>query len=193
MGSYDITLGEVPAEIVGINQVGVPMGLISRRTEPGYMLADGIALLESEKDEAGFYVGGAGMDGMYLQTPARYEPVRDDEGVVYAFRRMSDHVTSFTAGEQALIYAHGMNTRDNLVEDLTAALPALKMSSAVYDLFTSTIEKLSKVPEHDCPRLMADIRAAYKGRHEQEIRERQKAAEKSVQKSTKPKKRSFER
>ena len=36
---------------------------------------------------------------------------------------------------------------------------------------------------------MADIRAAYKGRNEQDIRERQRAAEKSAKK----KRRSFER
>ena len=193
MGSYDITLGEVPAEIVGINQIGVPMGLINRRTEPGYMLADGIALLESEKDEAGFYVGGAGMDGMFLSTPARYEPVRDEDGVIYAFRRMSDYLTRFNAEEQGVIYSHGMNTKDNLIEDLSAALPALKKSPQVYDLFASTIRKLDEVPERDCPRLMADIRAAYKGRHEQVIRERLRAAEKSAKKPVKPKKRSVER
>ncbi len=39
-GRYDITLDDVPAEIVGIRQVGVPMGLINRHTEPGYLLAD---------------------------------------------------------------------------------------------------------------------------------------------------------
>ena len=66
---YDITLDDVPAEIVGIRQVGVPMGLINQHTEPGYMLENGTALLESEKDEAGFYIGGAGMDGMYLRSP----------------------------------------------------------------------------------------------------------------------------
>ena len=186
---HDITLGEVPGEIVGIEQTGVPMGLINRRTEPGYMLADGSALLESEKDEAGFYVGGAGMDGMYLRTPARYEPIRDENGAVYAFRRMSDYVTAFTVGEQALISEYGTNTRDDLIADLSAALPALKMSSAVYDLYVRTIEKLHRVPERECPRLIADIRAAYKGRHEQEIRERQITAEKPV----KSKKRSVER
>ena len=193
MGKYDITLGEVPAEIMGIDQVGVAVGLTDRHTEPGYMLADGTALLESEKDDAGFYVGGAGMDGMFLRTPARYEPVRDEDGVIYAFRRMSDYITAFTAGEQALICDYGMNTRDNLIEELSAALPAVKMSSAIYDLYVNTIEKLYQVPERDCPRLMADIRAAYKGRHEQEIRERLRAAEKSAKKPAKPKKRSVER
>lgn len=189
MGRYDITLGEVPGEIVGIHQVGVTVGLINQHTEPGYLLADGTALLESEKDEAGFYVGGAGMDGMFLRTAERYEPIRDDEGNVCAFRHMSGYLTRFTAEEQALIFQYGMNTRDNLVEDLTAALPQLKKAPQVYDLFAGTAKKLGDVPEHDCLRLMADIRAAYKGRSEQSIRDRLKAAQKSAQK----KRRSFER
>ena len=41
MGKYDLTLFEVPGEIVGINQVGVTMGLINKHTEPGFVLADG--------------------------------------------------------------------------------------------------------------------------------------------------------
>ena len=58
-GRYDITLGDVPAEIVEIAQLGVPVGYIDRHMESGFVLADGTALLESEKDESGFYVGGA--------------------------------------------------------------------------------------------------------------------------------------
>ena len=168
MGRYNLTLFEVPGEIVGINQVGVTMGLINKHTEPGFMLADGSAVLESEKDEAGFYIGGAGMDGMFLQTPARYEPVRDEDGAVYAFRRMSE--------EQQTIFQYAMNTPEHLIEDLTAALPALRKSPQVYGLFASTLEKLKQVPDHDRERLMADIRAAYKGREQQSIRERQKKA-----------------
>jgi hypothetical protein len=187
-GRYDITLGEVPAEIIGINQVGVAVGLMDRHTEPGYVLADGTVLLESEKDEAGFYIGGAGMDGMYLATPDRYEPVRDDDGHITAFRHMSRWLTHFTAGERETIFQYGMNTRDNLVQDLAAALPQLKKAPQVYDLFSSTVKKLCQVPDGECRRLMADIRAAYKGREEQSIRDRQRAAQKSVKK-----KRSMER
>ena len=189
MGKYDLTLFEVPGEIVGINQVGVTMGLINKHTEPGFVLADGSAVLESEKDEAGFYIGGTGMDGMFLSTPERYEPVRDEDGAVYAFRRMSEHLTRFTGEEQQTIFQYAMNTPEHLIEDLTAALPALRKSPQVYGLFVSTLEKLKQVPEHDRERLMADIRAAYKGRNEQNIQERQRAAEKSAKK----KRRSFER
>lgn len=188
-GRYDITLDDVPAQIVEIAQVVVPIGYINRRTDPGYMLANGTALLESEKDEAGFYVGGAGMDGMYLRTPARYEPVRDEDGTVIAFRRMNEYLTGFTPEEQELIYEYGMNTPEHLVEDLTAALLHLKKAPQVYDLFDSTAKKLRQIPPDKCRRLIADIRAAYKGRQEQSIRERQRAAEKSAKK----KRRSFER
>ena len=188
-GRYDITLDDVSAEIVGIRQVGVPMGLINQHTEPGYMLENGTALLESEKDEAGFYIGGAGMDGMYLRSPARYEPVRDEDGTVTAFRRMSEGLTYFTAGEQQTIFQYAMNTPEHLIEDLTAALPQLKKAPQVYDLFDSTAKKLRQIPPDKCRRLMADIRAAYKGRSEQVIQERQQAAEKSAKK----KRRSFER
>ena len=102
--------------------MGVPVGYIDRHMESGFVLADGTALLESEKDESGFYVGGAGMDGMFLRTNERYEPVRDENGAVTAFRRMSEYLPRFSAEEQALIFQYGMNTRDNL-----ATRPHLQM------------------------------------------------------------------
>lgn len=188
-GRYDITLSEVPGEIVEIAQVGVPIGYINRRTDPGYMLANGTALLESEKDEAGFYIGGAGMDGMFLRTDERYEPVRNEDGDICAFRRMSDYLTRFTAEEQQTIFQYAMNTPEHLIEDLTAALSQLKKAPQIYDLFDTTAKKLRQVPDGECRRLMADIRAAYKGRQEQSIRERWQAAEKSAKKM----RRSFER
>ena len=47
---YVITLTEVPAEVAEIRQEGVPMGLFQRRTEAGYLLEDGTALLETMKE-----------------------------------------------------------------------------------------------------------------------------------------------
>jgi len=78
------------ADVVGIQQTGVPCGLFNRRIEPGFVLDNGTVLLESERDRAGLYIGGAGMDGMYLRTNERYEPVRDGDGRLLAFRRV-DH------------------------------------------------------------------------------------------------------
>lgn len=68
----------------------VPYGLegVNRRNLPGYILANGIALLESERDASGNYIGGAGMDGMYLRTPQRYAPVKNEDGSVRAFRKV---------------------------------------------------------------------------------------------------------
>lgn len=73
---------------ISIVQMGVPCGLIRKRTEPGYVLADGTVLLESERDANGCYKGGAGMDGMYLQTGRLYTPVRGDNGQIRAFREV---------------------------------------------------------------------------------------------------------
>ena len=125
-GRYTMTLDEVPAEIIAIRQIGVPCGLIQPRMEAGYLLTDGTALLESEKDENGFYIGGAGMDGMYLRTPQRYEPVRDDSGKVTAFRLMSSYLTRFSGQELEAIFQYGLNTKENLLHDLEAVVQAVK-------------------------------------------------------------------
>lgn len=184
---YAITLQNVEAQVIGIKQLGVPYGLVDRRTEPGFVLEDGTALLESEKDENGFYIGGAGMDGTYLRTDRRYEPLHDDNGKVTAFRRMSGYLPRFTGEEQRLISQYAMNTKENLLDDLTAALRVLKQPQ-LQALFFGTREKLAQIPSAACVRLMADIRAAYKERNEQSIRQRLAAAHKKP-----TKKRSMER
>lgn len=53
-----------------IQQEGVPYGLFHPRIEPGYILKNGIALLECEKDAYGNYKGGAGIDGMFCRPAA---------------------------------------------------------------------------------------------------------------------------
>ena len=73
---------------ISIAQSGVPYGLVQKRIEPGFVLADGTALMESERDSFGRYRGGAGMDGMYLQTGQLYAPVRDMDGQVTAFQEV---------------------------------------------------------------------------------------------------------
>ena len=62
-----------------------------RRMIPGYVLEDGVVLLESEKDESGRYRGGAGMDGMYMQTGGRYMPVYGENNTIVAFTPCSAH------------------------------------------------------------------------------------------------------
>ena len=71
---------------VGIRQNGVPYGYLKRRIEPGYLLQDGTALLETDRDATGCYIGGAGMDDFYLNTGELYRPVYSDAGQLLAFR-----------------------------------------------------------------------------------------------------------
>ena len=71
---------------VGIRQKSVPYGYPKGRIEPGYLLQDGTALLERERDASGCYIGGVGMDGIYLKTGQLYRPVYSDVGQLLAFR-----------------------------------------------------------------------------------------------------------
>lgn len=88
---YCITI-ESPYEAVGpeisIKQEGIPYGQIQQQTEPGYLLKDGTALLECERDAYGNYQGSAGTDGMYLKTGKLYAPVVDADGHIQAFRQL---------------------------------------------------------------------------------------------------------
>lgn len=179
---YSMTLTDVPAELVGIRREGIPVGLFQSRIEAGYLLEDGTALLEAEKDENGFYLGGAGMDGMYLKTSARYEPVRDEAGRVTAFRRISPYAAQFTGEEQKLIAQYALNTPQNLLSDLEAAMRVLK-DSRLSALFASTRDKAAQVPPDACRRLMADLRFTYQSRHQQELRQRARSANRPKRKN----------
>jgi hypothetical protein len=77
---------------IPIRTRSVPYGLsgVNRRILPGYILANGTALLEDERDEYGNYYGGAGMDGMYLKLGDRYAPVKNEDGSVRAFRKVEE-------------------------------------------------------------------------------------------------------
>ena len=177
---YTMTLGDIPAELVGIRQKRVPVGLFQNRTQAGYLLEDGTALLET--DENGFYLGGAGMDGMYLKTSDRYEPVRDEAGRVTAFRCISPYAAGFTGEEQKLISQYALNTRENLLSDLEAAVRVIK-EPRLRALFASTRDKLAQVPPDACTRLMADLRFTYQSRHQQDLRQRARAAKRSNHKT----------
>lgn len=187
---YQMTLEEVPGIIFGIQQEGVFMGTATKHMKSGYLLSNGTVLLESEKDENSFYVGGAGMDGMNLKFQERYEPVRDEDGAITGFRQMSACLLLFSGEEQKLIFQYALNTKENLLEDLEQILKVVKTSQLRQTIF-DTCEKLDKIPDQECVRLMADIRAAYKGRNLESIRQRQKTAQKSP--SAQKRKRSIER
>lgn len=78
---------------IGIVREGVVCGFNStRRTEPGYLLKDGTALLECERDAYGNYHGGAGMEGLYLKTGKLYAPVMDAQGTIQAFRNLHNRM-----------------------------------------------------------------------------------------------------
>lgn len=160
---YTNTLAEVPAQMVKIERVGVPMGLIRKRTENGYVLSDGCAVMDSSRDANGFYIGGAGMDGMYLATENRYEPVFNDDGCITAFRQINSYVLNFSPEQQALITQYALNTRKHLVQDLTkltsAVLPA--QSAA---LVKETINMLGYIPDEPCRQMMADLYWVYRER-----------------------------
>lgn len=93
---------------VFIRSRNVPVGFTNRHAEPGYLLENGIALAESERDTDGSYIGGVGMDGIYLKTPDRYLPVLDRDGTVRAFRDISGEcglIAERQGGERFSLYS----------------------------------------------------------------------------------------
>lgn len=114
---------------INIAQSGVPCGLTQKRMEPGFLLADGTALLESERDGLGRYRGGAGMDGMYLQTGRLYAPVCDVEGQIRAFQEVMPVTTARKreveflsyAGDAAAVYRFDTGEMENRFESLERA------------------------------------------------------------------------
>lgn len=187
---YQMTLEEMPGIILGIQQKGALMGTSTNRIESGYLLSNGTALLENEKDENGFYVGGNYVNGEYLKSQERYEPVRNEDGAIIGFRQMSAYLHQFSGEEQKLIFQYALNTKNNLLEDLEQILKIVK-NQQLRQLVSGTCEKLARITDRECIRLMADIRAAYKERNLESIRQRQKAAQRKP--AMRKRKRSLER
>ena len=187
---YQMTLEEIPGIILDIQQKGVLMGTSTNRIESGYLLSNGTALLENEKDENGFYVGGNYVNGEYLKSQERYEPVRNKDGAITGFRQMSAYLHQFSGEEQKLIFQYALNTKNKLLEDLEQILKIVK-NQQLRQLVSGTCEKFAIIPDRECIRLMADIRAAYKERNLESIRQRQKAAQRKP--AMRKRKRSLER
>ena len=187
---YQMTLEEIPGIILDIRQKGALMGTSTNRIESGYLLSNGTALLENEKDENGFYVGGNYVNGEYLKSQERYEPVRNKDGAITGFRQMSAYLHQLSGEEQKLIFQYALNTKNNLLEDLEQILKIVK-NQQLRQLVSGTCEKLARIPDRECIRLMADIRAAYKERNLESIRQRQKAAQRKP--AMRKRKRSLER
>ena len=187
---YQMTLEEIPGIILDIRQKGALMGTSTNRIESGYLLSNGTALLENEKDENGFYVGGNYVNGEYLKSQERYEPVRNKDGAITGFRQMSAYLHQLSGEEQKLIFQYALNTKNNLLEDLEQILKIVK-NQQLRQLVSGTCEKLAIIPDRECIRLMADIRVAYKERNLESIRQRQKAAQRKP--AMRKRKRSLER
>lgn len=187
---YQMTLEEIPGIILDIQQKGALMGTSTNRIESGYLLSNGTALLENEKDENGFYVGGNYVNGEYLKSQERYEPIRNEDGAITGFRQMSAYLHQFSGEEQKLIFQYALDTKNNLLEDLEQLLKIVK-NQQLRQLVSGTCEKLAIIPDRECIRLMADIRAAYKERNLESIRQRQKAAQRKP--AMRKRKRSLER
>ena len=187
---YQMTLEEIPGIILDIQQKGALMGTSTNRIESGYLLSNGTALLENEKDENGFYVGGNYVNGEYLKSQERYEPVRNKDGAITGFRQMSAYLHQLSGEEQKLIFQYALNTKNKLLEDLEQILKIVK-NQQLRQLVSGTCEKLAIIPDRECIRLMADIRAAYKERNLESIRQRQKAAQRKP--AMRKRKRSLER
>lgn len=168
---YTNTLAEVQAQIIAIKSTGVPMGLFTKHTEDGYTLCDGYTVAESSRDGNGFYIGGAGMDGMYLVTENRYEPIFNDDGCITAFRQINSYVLNFSPEQQALIAQYALNTKAHLVQDLME-LTATALPSELATLVKDTIHMLGYIPEEPCRQMMADLYWVYRERNLRSIQER---------------------
>lgn len=61
--------------------------LSGRYYEEGYRLSDNTILLPSERDSAGNYYAGVGMQGMFLKTGMIYCPIYDEHLRLRGFRK----------------------------------------------------------------------------------------------------------
>ena len=185
---YAITLEQEPGIVLDVQQVVRPTDPKDSHHAAGYLLADGSVLWE--KDENGFYLAATTTDDVHPQCQVCYEPVRNEDGSFTGFRKMSPHLSAFSGEEQKLIYQYAMNTKENLLDDLEQLLRVMK-NPELHQRIVRTRDKLSRIPDQECVRLMSDIRVAYKSRHLESIRQRQKEAQKSP--ACRKRKRSVER
>ena len=101
-------------QFAAITDFSVTIGLpgVNQRKEPGYVLDNGLVLLESERDSQGNYKAGAGMDGMFLQTGRIFEPIRYPDGEILAFlerqpeRTRTKDLESVKAGDAVKVPEH---------------------------------------------------------------------------------------
>jgi hypothetical protein len=68
--------------------VQIPCGYSAKQTEFGYKLSNGVLLMPSERDINGYYFGAVGLDGIFLRTGTRYQPIYDDCKQLQAFQKV---------------------------------------------------------------------------------------------------------
>ena len=69
-------------------EVTVPSSFSARQMEHGYRLSNGTLLMTSQRDAEGYYLGAVGLDGIYLRTGTRFQPVYDEHRHIQAFRKV---------------------------------------------------------------------------------------------------------
>ena len=114
-------------QFAAITDFSVTIGLpgINQRKEPGYVLDNGLVLLESERDSQGNYKAGAGMDGMFLQTGRIFEPIRYPDGEILAFlERQPERIR--TKDEKAAVSSHAPKTQEPTKEKQAGKPPSLR-------------------------------------------------------------------
>lgn len=158
------TLAEIPAKIVEIKEVGVQMTVPVPHIALGFELCDGYVVLDDKKDANGFYIGQLWKDGICRPTLVRYEAIYDDDFTIDAFRQIDSHIALFSPDQQTLIAQYALNTKDNLILDLSELLKKPLMLE-LQKLIQDTIKHLSAIPDESCRQLMADLYWTYRERN----------------------------
>jgi len=157
------TLAEVPAKTVDIKEIGIRLNHPVPHIALGFELCDGYVVLDEERDENNFYIGQSGMNGLYHPTPNRYEPIYSEDFAIDTFRQIEPSVALFSPDQQALIAQYALNTKDNLILDLSELLKR-PLIFELHELIRDTINLLSDIPEDTCRQLMADLYWTYRER-----------------------------
>lgn len=162
---YTNTLSEIPAHIVRIVESDKSEEQNFNSSEV-FLLENGCVLLHNHKYRSGFYAGGNyGKDGKFHPNTDFYEPIYDDERNVIAFRLIDNSIREFNLMEIILISQFAMNTKANLLDDLTQFRKSEPLGEQLDELVRNTILKLSSLSDDKCRQLMADLYWAFRERN----------------------------
>ena len=70
------------------------------------------------------------MNGEYLKSQERYEPVRNKDGAITGFRQMSAYLHQFSGEEQKLIFQYALNYEKQIAGRSGANLKDSEKSAA---------------------------------------------------------------